>query len=215
MGMDLYTLEKPKAVPAAYLREHSDPGYYRFNVQGMAAMVSLMRAAGVLSDEPMPEFPPEPRAKDPALQESFRGVMMGKKEERARLPPDELKRADAHVEALRKATGTRSADPRKVPAFKFESNSGWFISPDECRLIAVAVRAYARQLSGDEVRAANAASSKADAKLTAQLAPKLGTQATKLSPSDLGMSKDELRKWMLDWADFNTLASFAGGYEVD
>ena len=29
------------------------------------------------------------------------------------------------------------------------------------------------------------------------------------------MSPDDLKSWLLDWADYNTIASFSGGYSVE
>lgn len=42
-----------------------------------------------------------------------------------------------HAEAWNEVQlATRSADPNKVPAFKFCSNDGWIVTPEECHLIA-------------------------------------------------------------------------------
>lgn len=212
MGMDINTIEVPKNVPASYQSQHSDPGYYRFNVQGMASMVTLMSAAGVLSDEAPPKFPDAPKPRDPKHQPLYDDVFMGKKESRAQLKPDELKALDAYVATVRKLQGQKSAAPEKVPAFKFQSNEGWFVSPDECRVIARAMKNFATRVSGSQVKAANDASKKKDEQLAKAVDPT--GKMTRLT-EETGMSIDELKKWMLDWADYNTLASFAGGYEVN
>ena len=212
MGMDISTIEKPKDVPASYAKQHSDPGYYRFNVQGMASMVTLMLAAGVLSEESPPKFPEAPAPKDPKRQPLYDEVFMGKKEARAKLKPDELKAIDAYIAAVRKAQGARSASPDKVPAFKFQSNEGWFVSPDECRAIARGLRNFANAVTGAQAKAANDAAKKRDEALAKQVDPT--GKMTRLT-QETGMSVDEMRTWMLDWADYNTLASFAGGYEVN
>ena len=212
MGMDISTIEKPKDVPAAYAKQHPEPGYYRFNVQGMASMVTLMSAAGVLSDEAPPKFPAAPKPKDPKQQEVYDEAFQGKKEARAKLKPEELKAIDAYVAAVHQGQAVRSASPDKVPAFKFQSNDGWFVSPDECRLIARAVRSFATKVTSTDAKAANEAAKQKDAQL-AKAVP-ASEKMIRLA-KETGMSVEELRSWMLDWADFNTLASFAGGYEVN
>lgn len=212
MGMDLTTVEKPKDVPGSYAKAHPDPGYYRFNVQGMASMVSLMSAAGVLSDEPSPKFPERPAPKDPKHGQLYDEVMGGNKEARAKLKADELRLIDAYVAEVRKLQKTRSASADKVPAYKFQSNDGWFVSPDECRLIARAMRNFATHVTSAQAKAANDASKRRDEQLYKAVDP---SGAMVRLTQQTGMSVEELRTWMLDWADYNTLASFSGGYEVN
>ncbi len=212
MGMDLNTVETPKDVPASYAKAHPEPGYYRFNVQGMASMVSLMSAAGVLSDEPSPKFPERPAPKDRKHQELYDEVMGGNKEARAKLKADELKVIDAYVAAVRKLQKTRSTSADKVPAYKFQTNDGWFVSPDECRLIARAMRNFATRVTATQAKAANEASMQRDEQLYKVVDPH-GTMVRLTQQT--GMTVEELRTWMLDWADYNTLASFSGGYEVN
>jgi hypothetical protein len=213
-GMDITTLQKPKGVPPGYAHQHSDPSYYRFNVQGMAAMRNLMDVAGALSTEAPPQFPKAPKAADPTQQALYDEVLQGgtgSASARKKLSASQLKTLDEYIAAVRQAQGARSAAADKVPSFKFESNEGWLVTPDECKLIAKALRAYAVKLSGSEAKTANAAAKKADEKLAAQVVDKQMVRLTE----EVGMSAEEMKSWMLDWAEYNQLASTAGGYEVD
>src|SRR6185503_13436138 len=120
-GMDITTLEPVKNVPAGYAKEHSDPRYYRFNVQGMASMRTLMDAAGVLSSEAAPKFPDAPKAADAKQQELYSAVLQGgdgAKAARKKLSAGQLKTLDGYIAAVRKTQGTPSAASGKVPGFK-------------------------------------------------------------------------------------------------
>ena len=88
--------------------------------------------------------------------------------------------------------GTRSANPTKVPAFKFSTNDGWLVDPEECRLIARALR-----------------------KAVANSSKFFGLFSSFLpSRKESGISKREAGQWILNWAAYNEVASKHGGYKV-
>lgn len=208
MGMDLNTLQPPKDVPAAYRKEHSEPGYYRFNVQGMASMRALMDAAQVLSHEAAPALPDVPDNLSEDRRKNLLAAVYGDEKALAALSKADAALAKRYAEALR----TGSKTPGRVPSFKFESNAGWIVTPDECRTIAKALRALATRVSVADARAASAAATKSDAQLTQAIGFDAGVR---LDARAFAMSPDDLKSWLLDWADYNTIASFSGGYSVE
>lgn len=112
-------------------KDGSDEGYFRANIWGMGTLRYTMYLAGVLDEEAeMPQWPERPK---------------DLKEER-----DDDPRA-IELEKQRDATrATRSTDPGKVPIFKFGSNDGWIVTPEESRLIADKVDAMLAKIDGGE-----------------------------------------------------------------
>lgn len=118
MGYDLYTRDE----------EVAEPLYFRANIWAMGNLRSIMEAAGALDwDTEMPSWPDI----DPELEERLDSED-DKVREQAEAEYDEL------TDGLRE---TRSEDPGKVPGFKFCSNDGWVILPEECRALAERLKA--------------------------------------------------------------------------
>ncbi|WNT44968.1 hypothetical protein SEA_ABBYDAISY_75 [Arthrobacter phage AbbyDaisy] len=98
-----------------------DPGYFRLNGHGMWRYLEVMLALGMAHDHASPEI------------------------DWASLP-DYDDGEDAYYEASDKLTGIHPGDDPTIPTFKFSSNDGWYVSPDECR---ASVSAWdARQTEG-------------------------------------------------------------------
>lgn len=208
MGMDLNTLEQPKHVPAEYRKQHGDPGFYRFNVQGMASMRALMDAAQLLSHEEAPLLPPVPSDLSEERRKNLLAAVYGDQRAFKALSQADAELARRFTAVLR----TPSKTPGRVPSFKFESNLGWVVTPDECRTIAKTLRAFAARVSVGDAKAASGAAKKTDDQLTHAVGLDAGVR---IDSSAFDMSPEDLKEWLLDWADYNTIASFSGGYSVE
>jgi hypothetical protein len=93
--------------------------YFRANIWGMGFLRSVMRMAEALDEEvPSPEFP-EIEKRDDETEEQY--------EMRLQESQDEITSISPGV---------------KPPFYKFCSNDGWFLTPEECRVIADAIDKY-------------------------------------------------------------------------
>lgn len=102
--------------------EGGDDAYFRANIWGMGSLRRVMTAAGVLDwDGARGEFPEPPE------------------ELQARMEEGDEEAERAWDDKLLPFLGQRSGDPKKVPGFKFCSNDGWWVTPEECELIAAAL----------------------------------------------------------------------------
>lgn len=148
MGMDLNFVRYPDVVPPGLpeiLREW--PGYFR----GVPA--EALGAAGILdSDMTWPEGPEWPPA----------GMALDRAEAVLRLfaPPcdddpetsveevnptyPELRKMQQYVRQRQQGLSRRSRKQGKVPAFKFCSNDGWHVTPEECLIVASGLYALLR-----------------------------------------------------------------------
>ncbi len=180
MGFDLNMLVEPKFQDA--------PGHYRTGGAGIDMLADLMDAAGVLDRDcqqppPHPDWPPFGRAQDRAneiirlLEDGLQPVV----------PPTaaELEQCRQFKAAFDAMTRSRSPLAGKVPGYKFGSNSGWLVVPEECALIAAALERLLADLPED-------------------LAERVGWED----------SEDSLIEWIEDWMDYNRVAASHGGYTV-
>lgn len=85
-----------------------DPGYFRLNSNGMWRYMEAMIALGMAHDHSSPEVD----------WESL---------------PDYDDGEDAYYEAKDRLTGVHPGEDPTIPRFKFSSNDGWHVTPDECR----------------------------------------------------------------------------------
>ena len=119
MGYDMYGYAADSLAGSGDV----DPLYFRLNIFGMSLMRQTLVELHVIDlDTPHPEFPP--------LPDDVQG--------------DDIWTSDhplaaAHREALKALLSTRGCDD-KVPVWKFESNDGWVVTPEECGQIARALR---------------------------------------------------------------------------
>lgn len=187
MGMEFIAVE-PLQVPP-------DSRRYRLTVQAMAAVRALLTDCGVLSLEPAKEPPPIP----PGIRDHMDGVraaMAGDVAAFDKLP----KPYSDFITALQQRRSARSPASTQVPLFKFQSNEEWRVVPEECRLLARALRAQALTLSPTLVSNANRAAN---------------TEHTRhLQSQSPQWTREDFAEMLNRWADFNELAAQAGGYYV-
>src|SRR5262249_32724983 len=98
--------------------------------------------------------------------------------------PAELALIEAYRAAQNEVRGKRSRRRHKVPTFKFCSNDGWLVTPDECLAVAKGVR-LAVAACRDEVLACGE-----------------------------DWDPDQLILLVLRWGAYNELAADHGGYQV-
>jgi hypothetical protein len=214
MGMDIYMVEVPAGLPPGYVpHDREQPDYYRFTTSSMAAMLALMEAARVIANDPVPacpRWPPEGVRDDrlPLIEASLSS-------ERLDAALTQSERQTVLEAIVRNATlrSTRSHTAGKVPAFKFLSNDGWIVIPEECDAIAAALYRHAEHTSVHDLGLAEAAYQE---KQRAVLLPRsVAGELVLLGDEPLGLSLAELRAWVREWAAYNELASRHGGYRVD
>jgi hypothetical protein len=114
MGYDMYVKDPPPSPDEAdeeAIARWNDDNYFRLNIWGMSEMRRLMTDA--LDWEMKPPEWPDTR------------FLEGTEEEQ----DERAKALLAPVRAITSPTGN-------VPLFKFSSNDGWLITPNECRRIA-------------------------------------------------------------------------------
>jgi hypothetical protein len=135
MGFDMYTVLPVKKVPEDYEPIFDDtPGYYQLTFTGMFEVVAAMAAAGCL-DEKMaaprqPRWPP--RGISEERGEELRPFVVDPKKLPRYIRPDEAPIVERFLKRWHAAAGRRSKEAGKVPAFKFTSNDGWWVRPEEC-----------------------------------------------------------------------------------
>jgi hypothetical protein len=95
----------------------ADTNYYRLNIWGMSTMRRIMDDAGLLEWSDAGEWP-DVDEEDP----------------------------DAAAK-VREWKSRGAGDDQQVPAYKFGSNDGWIVTPDECRVIAAKLREFANPIT--------------------------------------------------------------------
>jgi hypothetical protein len=133
MGYDMKMVRTPASVPAGYQPQYDgQPEYHRFNIHWMPRMRDMMQRAQVLDDcgepfELLPWWPPDGLTRERAdqLEESPDSATA---EEKALLA--------GYEETRERVLAEVSSEEGKVGYWKFCSNDGWHVTPDECRLIA-------------------------------------------------------------------------------
>jgi len=189
MGYDFCVIREQVDMPAGYKPMFPDePRSYQLNVFGMAAILQVMTLAGIIDSEAShaewPRWPPE------GMSEKRANALADHVFRQARLFPPATRREreivtllGAESDAIRTSRTPRSG---LVPAFKFRSNAGWLVHPDECLLIANRLR---------EALESSPLSILPD-------------------PERSGISYDEAKARVLDWVAYNEFAAINGGYQV-
>lgn len=190
MGFDLRMLEEPVELGQEYQPEFDDdPGGFQMTSAGMGIMVEVMHKAGVLEfDTSEPQWP-WPTTVLPAARAELLEEWVFMVENPEVEPTEEEKRLLMPVrDEIDRAKRCRSVQPGKVPAFKFSTNDGWIVVPQECLAITQGLKA-AIERDG----------------------------AVGFLPSEeaIGLSEKEVKDWVLNWAAFNELAARHGGYSID
>lgn len=196
MAFDLeMVVAPPMRVPGYTPQDRDRPERFQCANRVMRDMVDVMTAAGVLdigeAHRELPQWPPEgispARIKALGAELFMEGanchvVFTYPREPSAREAPLFDDWAERTAETLCRP----SASPGRVPACKFQSHSGWMVTPAECRWIAEALeREMVRQPA-------------------ALLAPLL---ASKWPATKAG-------QWIRDWTAYHRVAQAHGGYRV-
>lgn len=155
MGYDLHMVRTPDAVDPELANSYDRPGYYRFNVWGMGVTVGALEWADAIHHG---DAPPIPELEVPGLDEErihaaieFIQAEQDDDGDDADEPPTEaeLAAARAYLRAHEEAVSASSLQEGRVGAFKFQSNDGWLVTPEECREIARKLRASADVIASD------------------------------------------------------------------
>ena len=153
MGFDMHMVRTPKATPEGYEPQYEgQPGYHRFTFRAMPLTLGAMEWAECVHHHPPPEWPEIPAPMEP---ERFDAVLLfvefEEDDELGGVPPtpEEVAMIRDHIAARDRVTDASSLRDGRVGAYKFESNDGWLVTPDECEVIARAVRAHADVIAED------------------------------------------------------------------
>jgi len=215
MGMDIEMVEKPtKAEIQAAKLDAESPGYWRFNVSGMSAMVVVMDVAGLMSSENHPEFPAWPPAAAPAARRDVLAAAASDPKLEAKLTSAEklsLERSRARFDEILKL---RSIALNHVPAYKFGSNEGWLLTSDECVLIATKLHAYAKSATQADLDRADKAYRARQAALEATIGKSDPGMISLVGQSGLDMALADYKQWIEQWATYNEVAAKHHGYKV-
>lgn len=196
MGYDMQMVNPPeKRLPGYTPQTRGQPALFLFSNRAMNDMFDVMQVAGVLDGDEaqraLPPWPPEgisPKRVAALGAELFLDgadsyvVFTYPHEPTAR----EAKLFDRWAKGTTTMLTGRSAVTNKVPACKFQSQAGWLVAPEECRLIADAL-AHGLDRQPD-----------------ALLAPLLASE----------WPRTKAEKWIRSWASYNRVAADHGGYRV-
>src|SRR5262245_43169696 len=176
MGFDFIMRRLPAGPIAGYTPEDpAAPWYFQMTNIGMAEMHDCMERAGVLDpDCPPPDFPwpPDDIARERA--DELCAWCFNEIAPRCVPLPQELPRFEPIRKAIEGVQRSRSPRPDLVPSYKFHSNDGWLVVPEECIVIAFGLRAA-----------------------LARVGPDMLPRAFKY------MSEAEVAAWVLSWATYN------------
>src|SRR5579884_3027487 len=191
MGFYMRFVRPANALPDWYQpSEPEDPACYRLTFDGMFEVAAAMAAADLLDEEaPAPKLPRwPPRGLSPGRADELGPYLFDAARLEARTEPQERPLVAGFLQRFTKATARRSETPGRVPAYKFRSNDGWLVHPDECRRIADGLDAA---LAGRQ----------------AQVLRRLRARGYSRTPQTLA----DLLVW---WAQYNRVAADHGGYRV-
>jgi hypothetical protein len=185
----------PTNLPEWY--EPSEPDYpelYQVTFEGMFEVAAGMAVARLLDEETaapkLPRWPPGKMTQERAEElwpYLFEPAKPGQAALADILAPHERSIVSKYLTRFEAATG-KPAPPGKALGYKFRSNDGWLVTPDECRVIADGLDVALAERRDDLVR---------------------GLQ-------DRGYSRtldtvSDLLGW---WAQYNRVAADHGGYRV-
>jgi hypothetical protein len=151
VGFDFKMVRTPASADEAELPNSGGvPGYYRFNTRGMAMTMGVFEWADVLHWEGRPTLPTLASSgmHDDRARAAIAAVR-GHGDPDERLTDAELAAARELLRAHDEAVSRDSLRDGRVGAWKFASNDGWLVTPDECRAIAARLRAHAEVIASD------------------------------------------------------------------
>lgn len=214
MGFDIQMNEPPTA--AEVQRAHLDadqPGYFRFNWSAMPVMVVTMAWAGAVVEEKPPAWPAWPPEGTPADHRDLLMEAVSDPKREPELTVPERKATIAIRARFERLRATRSARPGKVPAYKFASNDGFIVTAAESAIIAAKLRTYAKQLTPAKLAALDKVYRDAQQPLLDDA--KQRGETVLLGNEGLGLTLDDYRGWILQWAAYNEVASHHRGYRIE
>ena len=151
MGYDLQMVKTPASADERELPNSSGvPGYYRFNSWGMRMTLGALEWADALrwpTPPELPEFPPAGFDED--RMEAAIAALRGERPTGSPPTADELAAAREHLRELEAAVSGSSLVDGRIGAYKFESNAGWLVTPEECLALAARLRASAEVIASD------------------------------------------------------------------
>ena len=150
MGYDLQMVRTPAAVDETELPNSSGiAGYYRFNMWGMNMTVGALEWADAIHYKPAPAIP-EPDL-DGIEEDRLFAAIGAIRGEQTESPPTEaeLQAGRAYLEAHEAAVSGSSVVDGRMGAFKFQSNDGWLVTPEECVVLARKLREHAELIARD------------------------------------------------------------------
>lgn len=137
MSFSFHMLNQPAPDPTYKPLVPDAPDYYQVNHHGMKILWNILSAGSLLDEEcEMPDFDstiPEWMDQD-RLEEIMDAIEFGDEPD----PPmtdEEREAIEAAKQAQDSLVRIQSPHPGKIPAFKFGSNDGWMVSPEECHAI--------------------------------------------------------------------------------
>jgi hypothetical protein len=207
-------LEPPTAaeVKKAHL-DADDPGYYRFNFAAMPVMVVTMAWAGAVVEEAGPAWPTwPPKGTSPTREEMLRDALWDKSLD-AKLTVNERRATISMRATYAKIQATASKHKGKVPSFKFASNDGYIVTKTECAVIAAKLRTFANNLTAAQLQELEKLYRKSQQPLVD--AAKQRGETIVLGDQGLGLTLDEYKAWIVEWATYNEVASRHRGYSVN
>ncbi|WAS99198.1 hypothetical protein [Nannocystis punicea] len=152
MGYDLQMVRTPPAADENELPNSSGiAGYYRFNMWGMRMTVGALEWADAIHYGPAPEIPElELDGLDEDRVFAALEAVRGEAPEDAPAPSAaELAAARAYLQAHEAAVSASSLQNGRAGAFKFQSNDGWLVTPEECAALAGKLRQHADLIARD------------------------------------------------------------------
>lgn len=152
MGYDMYAIGARTKVPAGFVASErpirpDDPWYFLLNGMGMGKMAEEMDRAGVLDLDT--EHPPWPDHPEPYGEHFEDGFDVSERDADGTYERAKSLEGQTYLRARAELVRTLG-EHGKVPAFKFETNDGWIVTPPECLWIAEALEL--RSLLLDEGR---------------------------------------------------------------
>jgi len=151
MGYDFKIVRKIERVPKEHKAQGSDPSYHRFNSTAMGLWRVAMQEwceATYLADAPeLPAFPPT-GFDDVDRAYEVHSWLDGSGHAPAPIAtPQEIEAGKAYLAAYEDAVTRPAIRGDQVASYKFESNAGWLVTPEECRLLAAKIEPMEQQLA--------------------------------------------------------------------
>jgi len=214
MGFDIQMVEPPTLAEAKKAQlDHDNPGYFRFNWSAMPVMVVTMAWAGAVVEEDAPSWPEWPPKRTPSERKDLLSEALWDATLDPRLTVEEKQATIVTRVAIAKIRATGSKQVGKVPSFKFSTNDGYVVTATECAIIATKLRAYAKKVTRAQLTELDKLYR--EVKQPMLDATKQRDEIVVLGDQGLGLTLEEYREWILQWATYNDVASHHRGYAVN